>query len=130
MKSFIRKFAAASGSIALAAASVPAIAQDGDTETKPEVYDLLIDCGTANFIASTGTEDATQVADYEGKATAFFLVGKAYGEVDAETLKADGAKSFERVQKLIDSKDDAKITEFLSSCIKMEETVMEIHSGM
>ncbi|ANU08009.1 hypothetical protein [Paraurantiacibacter namhicola] len=127
MKTFKKAFAAI-GALSLGLAPVAGAAQD--TEMKPEVYQLLLDCGTMNLLASTGTEDAAEVEEYEAKALAFWRVGKAYGSADQDKLKTDTDASIERVGALVGSADDKALTDLISRCVGMEETVTKINGEM
>lgn len=130
MQTFIRKIAGAGACLSLCIAAVPAFAQADNEGFKPEVYNLLVDCGTANFVASSGAEDDAQTKEYEGKATAFYRVSKVYGSTENRNLEDDAVESLSRVRALIDSDDPNELTELLTKCVKMEETVMQINSEL
>lgn len=127
MKTLFRSATLAISGLALALSPVVASAQD-DSEMRPEVYQLLVDCGAANALASSGAEEQADKDTYEGKAVAFWQVAMVYGDVGKEQMKTDGAASLEKVQDLAKNDSDG-LTELVTQCIGMEEVVMRIHSG-
>ncbi|ANU08008.1 hypothetical protein [Paraurantiacibacter namhicola] len=129
MKTIIRNCALALGGMALATTALPVAAQDGDSEMKPEVYQLLVDCGAAHALASSGTKEEAEAADYEKKAVAFWQVAMVYGDADKDKMKDDGAASITKINGWVQADDDSQLEGLLTKCIQMEDVVMDIHSG-
>lgn len=127
MKTLFRCAALTMGGLALTLSPLSASAQD-DSEMRPEVYQLLVDCGAANALASSGAEEQADQEMYEGKAVAFWQVAMVYGDVGKDQMKTDGSASLEKVQDLAQNDSDG-LTELVTQCIGMEDVVMRIHSG-
>lgn len=127
MTKFFRKCSVVIGSIALATAPFSASAQD-NSEMRPEVYRLLVDCGAANALAASGADEEAAAKEYERKAVAFWQVGMLYGSVDKEQMRVDGSAALDRVGTMV-SADNEGLAELVIQCTGMEDVVMDIYDG-